>query len=1109
MFRKASSLIPATALLLMFAAAAFGQFTGGSVVGTVVDANGGVVPNATVSLRNKATGQTLNSQTTGEGTYNFPNVPVGDYTITIEGTGFSPATQDLTIVLSQQSTVDATLQAGGVAATVEVTASSEALVQTDSSQLGRSFQSRQVLDLPIFGNQNALALLSPNVVQQGAGIAGAGGSVGGTRPRSNSFIIDGVDNNDPNVTGPLSPVIQDAVSEFSLLTNNFNAEFGTGSGGQFLTITRSGTNEFRGSGFVYTQNQRLNAASTTEERQLQDGDLTEKPRFRDTRFGATIGGPILRNRLFFFGAFERNVQSTEGAANSFLSPTAAGLGQLNSLAANNAVRNILSNFVPANTPSSSDDFPIVRGMPIEVGLVALNVPGNFTNNQFQTNIDYNPNERDQFRFRFSYASFNQIAAGGGNPRFNNLAILDSRAFSASYIRSFNANVINDLRLSYRRGVQDFPLQDPDALNFPNIFVVELGLDLGPTNTLPQSRGTNSYQVYDALTYITGRHNFKVGGEFRRLLANSNFLPRGRGDYIYTTLQQLVEDRVPDFDAIRGVGSSAFTGNQYKFYAFAQDDFRVTPNLTLNLGVRYEYVGIPRDANLQALNVIASVPGVIEFREPKADRNNFAPRVGFAYSPGFDGGIGGFVFGGRGRSSIRGNFGISYNEIFQNLTLLSLPPQFQQELRPDGVPGFNMNPGFLLRGGLPATPIPPTTVEAARGATGSFIQDDVLPYTIAYTLSFQRELTPSTAIELRYLGTRSHKLPVQVQLNGGPVNENALTAPTFFVNPSAGQLAGTESVLPAGQTLPLANITRPARALSSFGFLGAVSSFPAIGNAAYDSGSASITRRFSQGLAFTAAYTFSKLIDDSTNEVFSNLVNPRRAENGFNLRAERGLSANDVPHRFAASFNYEVPRFTDNGFVNFFARGLSINGIFQAQSGQPFTPQSGVDSNLNRDVAGDRTLFNPNGVEGTGSGIFPVDVTGRRLVITDAVGQFVRFVDPGERDPRTAGYATFNPSAQYIQAGPGVRTTAGRNTIRSNGFNSTDMVFLKNFVFGEERYTFQIGAEVLNVFNQRIRTLAGFNATNNSFARIDTPFFNNYDAGEFVGRTVQIRAKFLF
>ena len=193
-------------------------------------------------------------------------------------------------------------------------------------------------------------------------------------------------------------------------------------------------------------------------------------------------------------------------------------------------------------------------------------------------------------------------------------------------------MVNEVRLSYKRFITDYPLNDPAFNTFPNITVSPLNLGLGPNGNLPQGGLNNSYQLYDSLSYVRGQHNFKVGGEVRWLIFTSFFLPRGRGDYNYSTLDELLTDSLPTVVDIRGVGSAAFTGNQKKYYAFAQDDWKVTPNLTLNLGVRYEYLGLPRDAALQGLNSISSVPGVIEFNVPKTDKNNFSPRLGLAYSP---------------------------------------------------------------------------------------------------------------------------------------------------------------------------------------------------------------------------------------------------------------------------------------------------------------------------------------------------------------------------------------------------------------------------------------------------------------------------------------------
>jgi len=182
-------------------------------------------------------------------------------------------------------------------------------------------------------------------------------------------------------------------------------------------------------------------------------------------------------------------------------------------------------------------------------------------------------------------------------------------------------------------------------------------------------------------------------------------------------------------------------------------------------------------------------------------------------------------------------------------------------------------------------------------------------------------------------------------------------------------------------------------------------------------------------------------------------------------------------------------------------------IFQAQSGQPFTPNAGVDANLDFDSAGDRTIFNSNGVAGTGSGVFPVGPNGLRLTIVDAMGNFVRFAPLG--DSRAVAYVAFNPNAQYIQTGPGANSTAGRNTLRSRGFNRTDLTVLKNFKFGEERYSIQLGTEIFNLLNQRITTIDGVGATSSAFANVNSPLFNNYSIGNFSGRTIQFRAKFLF
>jgi hypothetical protein len=1099
--------------LLSFSINAFGQTTGGAITGSVIDPQGAAIPNAKVSITNKATGFNVTAQTTSAGAYNFPNVPVGEYTLAVESSGFAQTSSDIKVALNQTTTADVTLQAAGVTGEVNVSANGDVLVQTDSSQLGKTFEARQVQDLPIFNNQNQLAVLAPNVVERSAGVLGSGGSVGGTRPRGNIFTVDGVGNNDPSTTVPLNSVIQDAISEFTLLTNNYNAEFGGGTGGQFNTITKSGTNRFSGSGFYYVQNEAFNAPSTQIQNAINAGQFDRQPKFRDHRGGFTLGGPVVKNKLFFFTAYERQDNNTAGSSYTFLAPTAEGLNRIAALPgvsqyvvgllrnysqlapSQTFLKNVLAPSVNCNnTPNNVNCIPF--------GNSTITSPAGFKQNLFLLNFDYTPSGTDQFRFRYNDQRLEQEQTGGNFgvaiPAFNNFLNFSSKLASATWVRTFNSNLVNDLRISLRDQIDDYPLVNSQFNSFPNVFDVETGIDIGPNGNLPQGTPVNNnYQIFDALTLIRGQHSLKFGGEYNRLITRGLFLPRGRGDYVFTSFDELIQDAVPTFLALRGVGTPEFVGNQHYYSTFAQDDWKVRPNLTLNLGIRYEYVTLPRDARLQALNSIADVPGVIEFRVPKTDKNNLSPRVGFAYSPEWNTSVGRFLFGRQGQSSIRANFALTNYANFQNLQLLSLPPQAQTEYNVVSG-GVNQNLPFLQSGGIPGVLSPATTTADARRITQARLTDQITPYSLSWTLSYQREITPSTAVEFRYLSTRGRKLPIQVRLNAGVVPSN-LGLPTFLNQPTSGELAGLTTTL--GQI----NAARTT-ALGQYGFQGFVTEFSPIGRSQYDAGSVSVTRRLSRGLAFTTAYTFSKTLDDSTNELNSSAINPRRPQDTFNQSDEWGLSALDIPHRFAASVTYDVPFFNSGGnaLARTFLGGWQISAIFQAQSGQPFTPLSGVDSNRNGDAAGDRTIVNPNGVEGTGSAVRAINAQGQTVASGSA---------------STVAYVAVNPNAQYIQAGLGARATAGRNTLRGRGFNRTDAVLLKNFRF-TERYNLQIGAEAFDVFNQRPKIIGVLNPTaislgitgletNPSFANVNSPNFNDYSIGDHYGRSVTLRAKFFF
>jgi hypothetical protein len=309
-------------------------------------------------------------------------------------------------------------------------------------------------------------------------------------------------------------------------------------------------------------------------------------------------------------------------------------------------------------------------------------------------------------------------------------------------------------------------------------------------------------------------------------------------------------------------------------------------------------------------------------------------------------------------------------------------------------------------------------------------------------------------------------------------------------------------------------------LAQYGFAGVLTAFPNIGESRYDGISASFTRRFVKNVGFTAAYTFSKTTDNSTNELNTSALNPRRPQaagnyftaGGLNIDNEWGPSVLDVPHRLVTSFNLDIPFFNNsqNGFLKAVLGGFQLNGIFQIQSGQPITILSGRDANLNGDAAGDRAIFNPDGDANISSGILG-------LALIEGVVTQVPLTVGGNPNPIIRAYVATNPSAGYISTGFLARELANngtgssvRNSFRTNGYSNTDLVVLKNTRFGKDgRFNVQIGAEIFDLFNQRVRTINGVGAFTTAFNTAGNANFNNYELGNYIGRKVTMRAKFFF
>ena len=459
---RIKSLLLAMAALVAFATAIAAQVTGGAVTGTVLDPDGSAVVGATVSLKDKSRGLDFTAQTTGAGSYQFTNVPTGTYTITVTATGFAESTGQVLVSLNQTVTADVALTITAGTAVVNITSGMENIVQTDTSQVATTFQQRQFQDLPVNQNPNNLALLAPNVTSPPIGVSGEGAITGGLRQRSNSFSIDGVDNNDVGVSGSVRGVIPDTVSEFSFLQNNFNAEFSSGGAGLFNTITKSGTNTYHGSVFGYFDRERFNARATDE-------DGTTKRRFKQNRYGGTVGGPLLfphfgeggpavysgKDHLFFFFAYQKTTFDGEGGSSGYIAPTSAGLAKIAALpGVSPYVIGLVNQSMPLASSKEFDNCDAVNGTGpilgtcgIDMGTVNAVLPNANATKSYQFNVDAIVNAKNQLRFRYYWYNFSS-ADGVLVPLFASDTSQQQRSFSANWIGNLSSTIVNDFRFGY-------------------------------------------------------------------------------------------------------------------------------------------------------------------------------------------------------------------------------------------------------------------------------------------------------------------------------------------------------------------------------------------------------------------------------------------------------------------------------------------------------------------------------------------------------------------------------------------------------------------------------------------------------------------------------------
>ena len=1057
--------------LVFMATMATAQTTTGNLQGVVQDPNKANVAGATVKITNADTGVTKETTTNDEGFYRVTNlIPSEHYKVEVTAPGFAVTTVENVVVrLATENTADVQLGLQGATGTVQVTAE-QPLIQTTQNQLSTAYTPRQLQQLPINGGLlDNIALLTPGVVTPGDAdfTNGVGISANGNRGRSNNFQIDGQDNNDNSVAGPSTFISNtEAVGEYQIITNNFSAEFGRNSGAQINIITKPGTNEFHGSLFEYYRGQTLRARDNLDKKAgaaynfLVSKGFTqyqglanrqgEDPYDRH-RFGGAIGGPIKKNKAFFFVTYQRDRQTGEVADNNFTSdslfPTAQSVNAICASGAFSIGCGILKNTGTGGSPvfaqgvgsaiigpplidTNGDGIPDALAYPTNPGgfvQIAAIQPGGAgpvipllagevtrisrneeTEDQLITREDFNLTSKDVLGFRYIY---DKDRFPNGTPavgRFLAGAYFDVPSFShnigTKYTRNISSAWVNEASFNFSRLNVSFG--DTSTRPGPEIGYTgtrslsgDFLLTFGTQNNLPQSRVVDVYQEADTLGATLGNHALKAGVDFRQQKVTNFFLPNFLGRYQFggsnpcatsnsstsglipagtplvfgadnicgapsalsrtgfraTSIENILLGRPRQITFALGNPNIKTTQNDYFF--FFQDDWRLRPNFTLNLGARYEVSTTPFNPIIDQINAREANASTAIFdtvwplstrtaTKLPLDKNNISPRVGFAWSPNFD------RLGSRftnGRTVIRGGFGIAYDPSYFNIVLNTVTAA------PYAAAGiFRQTPGGAGSVVFPFLPSTTAQLNTTPGTNGGdprlFNQTRVdpnfhQPYTMSFNFGIQQELWKNTVIETRYVGSR---IIGQFQtVNGNPdvhfLNQAAQCLGRPFGSFTNGIVVGSPAATAADACAGSgfnnrAGTNGNGRVDPNFG---AVRTRINGASATYHGWQTRFDTRFSNSLTLNANYTFSKTIDN-VSEIFSTggggqgVADPQRFFD--QTSGERGLSAFHQKHNFTTNFIYDVPFMKEqHGVVGHLLGGYQISGLIRMASGRPYQP----------------------------------------------------------------------------------------------------------------------------------------------------------------------------
>lgn len=894
-----------------------GQSVNGVILGRVTDPSGGVLPGVTVVVENTDTGVSQSTVTNDMGNYRVPSLPPGNYRVRAELSGFSTAVREgVALSVQQQAVVNFTLQLGEISEEVVVTGGAE-IVETTTSTVSGLVNEREILDLPLNGRDySQLALLQIGVVQttsSGPDPFTVGGRTGkfvvnGARPTANSFLLDGTEINDPDFNVPVGGVAGfllgvEAIREFRVLTDSYSAEFGRNAGALVTAVTRSGTNEFHGSVFEFHRNSGLDAKNFFDD---PEGGV---PSFRRNNFGFALGGPIVKDKTFFFtnAEFFKEVLGVTSVAT--VPDEKARMGILPILNPETGQREDVNIGVAPGVQPFLDLFPLPNGMNFGNGTAEFRgSAGQPADEEFWvTRIDHHFTDKDLLYGRYTYDDSDSERPFASTPVPGFPSILDRRNqyLTVEYQRTFSPTLFNEARFGYSRTAQ---LLAPSGTAPISISLLPgerpLGVialndvsPLGNSSILPLGAKSNVFQYIDNVSYTKGRHSFKAGFNIRRIWISDFFDVNSNGNFFAGSLQNLLQGRSIFFLGATPGSESRRDWRMTQYGFFGQDDFKVHPRFTLNLGLRYEFTTVPtevagRVTNLRNVETDSAITvGDPLFKNPSL--RNWAPRVGFAWD-----------LTGDGKTVLRSGFGVFHDFIFGNI-----------------FGNTRFQPPFFELLFLPGAPFPnPLAEPVPLQVSPQTIEFDLRnPYVMHYNLNIQRELDPNTVLTIGYNASRGVKLFRVFEAN--------TAFPEF---------------LPDGSKFFPQGVTRRNPAF------GPIRQRATDARSWFDSLQVGLNRRFSDGLQFQVSYTLGKFIDDSAGPFQTDqLSQPSNTMDPENRGLDKGLSPFDARHNFVVNWTYEVPLMHNrNDLLGHVLGDWQFNGILTLASGRPFTPVVGFNRSNN-------------------------------------------------------------------------------------------------------------------------------------------------------------------